>query len=73
MKAARALLKNPILEEALAATEANTVTAWKAERDPAIREQLWSRMHALTFIRSNIDGAVKRELRDEPDQQQHGE
>ena len=57
-------MKNPILEEALAAVESNISTAWKAERDKDARELLWARNQALILIRSEIDGAIKRELRD---------
>jgi hypothetical protein len=70
---AQALQNNPLLAEVLEKFESDTVTAWRGERDPAMREAYWARMQAITLLKGSINVAIKRELGDKPDQQQQGE
>lgn len=68
IRQARALQGNQVLTVALDQVEKDAILAWKAESDAAKREVFWSRVQAVTLIRSEIDATIKRTLRDEREQ-----
>lgn len=63
--AAKALNRNPLLEECFDKAIANSFTAWQAAVKVEERELLWSHMKALQTVRNEVYAAVKSALRDE--------
>jgi len=62
---ARALLNNPVLEEAFIKLENDTIVAWRASKEIIQREQLHARMHAIELVKAELNATIKRFLRDE--------
>lgn len=54
------LLQDPLLIAVFQAVEEETISAWRFERDPAKREELWHQIQALGLIHSRMVGYVER-------------
>lgn len=63
--AARALNRNPLLDECFDKTIFNCFTLWQAATNVEDRELLHSRVKAIQTVRNEVYAAVKSALRDE--------
>jgi hypothetical protein len=62
---AKELAENPLLHEILNHAEENCISAWKMAQTAEMRERHWQTFQAISILRSELDGTVKRALRDE--------
>lgn len=63
-RAAKALNKNPLLDECFDNTIKKCFDAWQGDPNSQDRDQMWHRVKAIQLLRIEINAAVKSALRD---------